>query len=150
MSLLLSALIMASAALSVNDVSACDQWALHNNGAFYFEEEKERYYMNGDQIQISQGPGVWADKSLYEVRLEKERKNAVGGIDINIDEAWTQYGTGNREVCRFLHSAHEERIPHLLFAQLSRHSGIDNRSVFIKSRLKFCIVILEFNAKARA
>lgn len=98
MSLLLSALLMASAALSLNDVSACDQWALHNNGAFYFEEEKERYYLNGDQIQISQGPGVWADKSLYEVRLEKERKDAVSGIDINIDEAWTQYGTANREV----------------------------------------------------
>ena len=82
MSLLLSALIMASAALSVNDVSACDQWALHNNGAFYFEEEKERYYMNGDQIQISQGPGVWADKSLYEVRLEKERMRSAGSISI--------------------------------------------------------------------
>ena len=98
MSMLLTALILASAALTVNDVSACDQWALHNNGAFYFEEEKERYYLNGDQIQISQGPGAWADKSLYEARLEKERKDAVSGIDINIDEAWTQYGTGNREV----------------------------------------------------
>jgi hypothetical protein len=50
MSMLLPALILASAALTVNDVSACDQWALHNNGAFYFEEEKERYYLNGRKI----------------------------------------------------------------------------------------------------
>ncbi len=98
MSVLLSAMLLASAALTVNDVSACDQWALHNNGAFYFEEEKERYFFYDGSDPAELGPGAWSDPSKYGIRMEKERKDAVSGIDINIEEAWNHYGSGSREV----------------------------------------------------
>ncbi|MBR5268620.1 MAG: S8 family serine peptidase [Lachnospiraceae bacterium] len=98
MNILLPSFLLVSAFLSVNDASAGDQWALRNDGGFYFEEMKERHYLNGDQELIAQGPGAWTEQSLYEVRDVLEKKEAVSGIDINIEEAWKQYGNGSREV----------------------------------------------------
>ena len=82
----------AAVSLQANDVSASEQWAFYNDGSFYLEEEKNQYYVYDDPFGEPAGPGAW--NGWLGIRKTTEQKNAVSGIDINLAEAWEQYGTG--------------------------------------------------------
>ena len=87
--------------LPVNDASASEQWALHNDGTFTIEEEKNRYPVYDDPFGKPAAPGTWhrgiRKNDLIGVLVEVERVHAVAGIDINITGAWEKYGNGSHD-----------------------------------------------------
>lgn len=88
-------------ALSVNDASASEQWALFNDGSFTIEEEKNRYPVYDDPFGKPAAPGMWhrgfGKTDLVGVLVEVARVKAVAGIDINISGAWEKYGNGSHD-----------------------------------------------------
>lgn len=91
-SIFAAAVAAAAISLQVNDISASEQWAFYNDGSFYLEEEKNQYFVYDDPFGEPAGPGAW--NGWVGIRKTTERKNAAAGIDINLAEAWEQYGTG--------------------------------------------------------
>lgn len=88
-------------ALSVNDASASEQWALYNDGSFTIEEEKNRYPVYDNPFGKPSAPGKWkrnvGKTDLVGVLVEIAEIKAVAGIDINIEEAWQRYGEGSHD-----------------------------------------------------
>lgn len=88
-------------ALSVNDASVSEQWALYNDGTFTIEEERNRYPVYDNPFGKPSAPGMWrrnAKKAdLIGVLIEVAEIKAVAGIDINIEDAWERYGGGSHD-----------------------------------------------------
>lgn len=89
-------------ALSVNDASLYEQWALYNDGTFSIEEMKNSYQVFDDPFGRPLDPGEWTKHwSFTDFPAEltgTEIHTSTPGIDINVEEAWAQYGGGARDV----------------------------------------------------
>lgn len=84
-------LAYASEKLQTNDPSASQQWAFSNDGSFAAEEMK-KYPVYSDPFgQPSQ------NNELLGMLVEVKKKQAVAGVDINLESAWETYGNGKHD-----------------------------------------------------
>lgn len=78
-------------ALSVNDASAAEQWALDNDGSFRMDEQ-EVYPIYADPFgRPSRG------SELLGLLVRVREMTATAGVDINVTDAWARYGTGTHD-----------------------------------------------------
>lgn len=81
----------ANQALSVNDAAAAEQWALDNDGSFRMDEQ-EVYPIYADPFgRPSRG------SELLGLLVRVREMTATAGVDINVTDAWAQYGTGTHD-----------------------------------------------------
>lgn len=101
-----------SSDFSTSDALAAQQWALHNDGTFYMEQQQNRFPVFDEPFGRPSAPGQWTqpkgpDRSgtpmnrlsgLAYRAAAAQQTTAVAGIDINAQEAWEIYDGGSRDV----------------------------------------------------
>ncbi len=81
----------ASEKLQTNDPSASEQWAFSNDGSFA-AEEMTKYPVYSDPFgQPSE------NAELLGTLVEVKKRQAVSGVDINLEQAWEKYGNGSHD-----------------------------------------------------
>ena len=81
----------ASEKLQTNDPSASEQWAFSNDGSFT-AEEMTKYPVYSDPFGR---PSENAE--LLGTLGEVKKRQAVAGVDINLEQAWRKYGNGTHD-----------------------------------------------------
>ena len=91
-----------STALSTSDPLAAEQWALNNDGTFQLEEQENRYPVFDNPFEIPSAPWQWIAPwwmwSAGGTSAGSIQVQAVPGIDIGAEEAWSLYDGGSRDV----------------------------------------------------
>ena len=91
-----------STALSTSDPLAAEQWALDNDGSFQLEEQENRYPVFDNPFEIPSAPWQWIAPwwmwSAGGTSAGSIQVQAVPGIDIGAEEAWSLYDGGSRDV----------------------------------------------------
>ena len=91
-----------STALSTSDPLAAEQWALNNDGTFQLEEQENRYPVFDNPFEIPSAPWQWIAPwwmwSAGGTSAGSIQVQAVPGIDIGAEEAWSLYDSGSRDV----------------------------------------------------
>ena len=81
----------ASEKIQTNDPSASEQWAFFNDGSFAAEEMR-KYPVYSDPFgQPTE------NAELLGTLVEVKKRQAVSGVDINLEQAWKTYGNGNHD-----------------------------------------------------
>lgn len=81
----------ASEKIQTNDPSALEQWAFFNDGSFAAEEMR-KYPVYSDPFgQPTE------NAELLGTLVEVKKRQAVSGVDINLEQAWKTYGNGNHD-----------------------------------------------------
>ena len=91
-----------STALSTSDPLAAEQWAPNNDGTFQLEEQENRYPVFDNPFEIPSAPWQWIAPwwmwSAGGTSAGSIQVQAVPGIDIGAEEAWSLYDGGSRDV----------------------------------------------------
>lgn len=81
----------ASEKIQTNDPSASEQWAFFNDGSFAAEEMR-KYPVYSDPFgQPTE------NAELLGTLVEVKKRQAVSGVDINLEQAWKTYRNGNHD-----------------------------------------------------
>ena len=96
----------ASEKIQTNDPSSLEQWAFFNDGSFAAEEMR-KYPVYSDPFgQPTE------NAELLGTLVEVKKRQAVSGVDINLEQAWKTYGNGNHDtIVAMIDTGIDYRIP---------------------------------------
>ena len=90
-----------STAVSTSDPLLSEQWALYNDGSFQIEEQQNRYPVYEDPFGTPFDPWEWRAPWWMWSSAGTQGTSpvqATAGIDIGLEEAWSLYDGGSRDV----------------------------------------------------